>query len=130
MELEQGCIMSQPWLCLCLLPAMNETQTCMPQEKESTRRCSTLTRSVGSPSVTMVSLYKIHVHILYIIDTLLPMYTAVCVQIITSSTHFSSYDLIRIQHVEKGQTFPKYGKVIMVLLLLIIYIMYVMDVSC
>lgn len=40
------------------VPAMKDTQTCMPQEKESTRRCNTLTRSVGTPSAAMLTLCK------------------------------------------------------------------------
>lgn len=41
-----------------LLPAIKETQTCIPQVKESTSRWRTLIKSVGSPSVAMVTPWK------------------------------------------------------------------------
>lgn len=37
-----------------LLPPIKETQICMPQVNESVKRCNTLIKSVGSPSVAMI----------------------------------------------------------------------------
>lgn len=37
---------------------MKVTQTCVPQENESTKRWSTLAAAVGSPSVTILVLCK------------------------------------------------------------------------